>query len=307
MTDGIGNVRVLTDGANHVKRTYDYEEWGQLSSASSDPVPLNGADRARFKGALWMGPEAEIYYMRNRWYDSRTGRFLSEDPAGLATGLNPYAFGNDDPINMSDPTGLDYQCKKYGTEYTRTITYPDGTVEQYSWRVWERMDCTEVGRYGGAAGTQTVSHRVCKAETASGLDDLSAGLQSAAGMFLDWLTGSGAEERTFGPTSVESRSLASSSGVTTAVENYLLSGQRSGLFTFGLTGLLGAGINPIRQYVGSFRYTITPTANGFTVNATNTTGVWSASYHELPDHQRSSFGPLGNMRQTYVVGVKCES
>jgi RHS repeat-associated protein len=46
-------------------------------------------------------------YMRNRYYDAATGRFTQEDPIGLAGGINLYGFGNGDPVNYSDPFGLD--------------------------------------------------------------------------------------------------------------------------------------------------------------------------------------------------------
>jgi RHS repeat-associated protein len=45
-------------------------------------------------------------YMRNRYYDSNTGRFTQEDPIGLAGGLNTYGFAAGDPVNYSDPFGL---------------------------------------------------------------------------------------------------------------------------------------------------------------------------------------------------------
>jgi RHS repeat-associated protein len=47
-----------------------------------------------------------IQYLRNRYYDSRTGRFTQEDPIGLAGGLNLYGFAAGDPVNFSDPFGL---------------------------------------------------------------------------------------------------------------------------------------------------------------------------------------------------------
>lgn len=47
-----------------------------------------------------------LYYMRARWYEPRSGRFLTEDPAGLAGGLNPYIFAGADPINGADPSGM---------------------------------------------------------------------------------------------------------------------------------------------------------------------------------------------------------
>jgi len=65
------------------------------------------AGRAGFKGAMWMGDAArDLYCMRARWHDPNTGRFLSEDPIGLAGGLNLYGFASGDPINFSDPFGL---------------------------------------------------------------------------------------------------------------------------------------------------------------------------------------------------------
>jgi RHS repeat-associated protein len=43
----------------------------------------------------------------NRWYDSDTGRWLSEDPIGFAAGdENLYRYVNNEPTNWTDPTGL---------------------------------------------------------------------------------------------------------------------------------------------------------------------------------------------------------
>jgi RHS repeat-associated protein len=50
-----------------------------------------------------------LLYMRNRYYDPKTGRFTQEDPIGLAGGLNAYGFADGDPVSYSDPYGL---CKK---------------------------------------------------------------------------------------------------------------------------------------------------------------------------------------------------
>ena len=45
-------------------------------------------------------------YLRNRYYDSGTGRFTQLDPIGLGGGLNLYGFASGDPVNFSDPFGL---------------------------------------------------------------------------------------------------------------------------------------------------------------------------------------------------------
>ena len=42
---------------------------------------------------------------RQRYYDPKTSRFLSEEPLGI-DGFNPYSYVNNNPINYIDPTGL---------------------------------------------------------------------------------------------------------------------------------------------------------------------------------------------------------
>jgi RHS repeat-associated protein len=108
-SDPLGSVIALTDDSLAVKRSERYDDWGRADAFySQDNLPFNGKDRPRWKGALWMGPEYDVYYMRNRWYDPATGRFLSEDPLGLDGGVNPLVFAGGDPVGGADPTGLRY-------------------------------------------------------------------------------------------------------------------------------------------------------------------------------------------------------
>ncbi len=43
--------------------------------------------------------------MNRRYYDPQTGRYITQDPIGLAGGDNQYRYGEADPANVSDPTG----------------------------------------------------------------------------------------------------------------------------------------------------------------------------------------------------------
>jgi uncharacterized protein RhaS with RHS repeats len=46
-------------------------------------------------------------YLRARDYDPATGQFLSVDPEVDST-LQPYAYAGNDPVSLSDPSGLDF-------------------------------------------------------------------------------------------------------------------------------------------------------------------------------------------------------
>jgi RHS repeat-associated protein len=63
-------------------------------------------------------------YAVNRYYSSALGRFLQADPVGLAgasiatpQSFNLYAYGGNDPVNKTDPTGLDYRILLDGVDY----------------------------------------------------------------------------------------------------------------------------------------------------------------------------------------------
>lgn len=98
-TNELGTVRGLFDAAGVVNE-YRYEPFGQPS------VLAEGVESPyRFTGRAWdTGPE--LYYYRARYYDPDLGRFISEDPIGLAGGINPYVYVGNDPINARDPSGL---------------------------------------------------------------------------------------------------------------------------------------------------------------------------------------------------------
>ena len=48
-----------------------------------------------------------IYYMKNRYFDSVTGKFLQKDPIGFGGGQsNLYAYVGNNPVGRIDPEGL---------------------------------------------------------------------------------------------------------------------------------------------------------------------------------------------------------
>ncbi len=68
-------------------------------------------------------------YLRARYYDPNTGRFLSEDP--IKDGTNWYAYAGNNPVLYIDPTGLfDYNTRlSYSQEYNEDVV----ALQQQLW------------------------------------------------------------------------------------------------------------------------------------------------------------------------------
>jgi len=99
LLDEASNVTALMKHDGTITNTYSYWPFG-WDTISNNVVH----NQYRFAGQY--SDETGLYYMRNRYYDHRTRRFISEDPIGLAGGINMYAYAGNDPINSSDPMGL---------------------------------------------------------------------------------------------------------------------------------------------------------------------------------------------------------
>lgn len=93
-----GDVVQLCDNNGVVTKSYDYDPYGnQLTEADAlDKNPY------RYSGEYY-DAESGYIYLRARYYDSATGRFISEDPA--FDGFNWYAYCGGNPLNRWDPSG----------------------------------------------------------------------------------------------------------------------------------------------------------------------------------------------------------
>ena len=99
LPDALGSAIALTDPAGAVVKRYAYEPYGETSTTGE----------ANANPFQYTGPENDgtgLYYYRARYYDPGLKRFVSEDPIGLAGGINTYAYVGGDPLTHSDPYGL---------------------------------------------------------------------------------------------------------------------------------------------------------------------------------------------------------
>jgi RHS repeat-associated protein len=103
ITDGMGNVRFLTDSAGASVKSYIYDPFGNIRSTSG-----SGNTSYQFNGQQ-LDNESGLYHLRARQYDPAIGRFISQDPIEgdimLPQSQNPYQYAYNNPINLSDPSG----------------------------------------------------------------------------------------------------------------------------------------------------------------------------------------------------------
>ncbi|MBI3755913.1 MAG: hypothetical protein HY265_07120, partial [Deltaproteobacteria bacterium] len=106
--DGLGSIVALTDSNGKTQQTYEYDSFGNLKDQKNkikQPYTYTGRE--------W-DKEAGLYYYRARYYDGKTGRFVSSDPIGMTGGPNVYVYVNSNAPNRIDPSGLDANTLTYG-------------------------------------------------------------------------------------------------------------------------------------------------------------------------------------------------
>jgi RHS repeat-associated protein len=108
LQDDVRSVIATLDASGAAIGINSYDEYG---------VPAAGNQgRYQFTGQMWL-PSLGLYFYKARFYAPRIGRFLQTDPIGSLGGLNLYAYVRNDPVNFSDPFGLQAATE----EWTETI------------------------------------------------------------------------------------------------------------------------------------------------------------------------------------------
>lgn len=99
--DHLGSIRELVDTAGSaVQARYEYDPYGRRTKISGALDAMFGYTGQQYD------PVTEFHYYKARYYDSRIGRFFSEDPIRFGGGMNFYAYVLNNPINHVDPLGL---------------------------------------------------------------------------------------------------------------------------------------------------------------------------------------------------------
>jgi RHS repeat-associated protein len=104
-TDHIGNVVALTNESQAITDRYAYTPFGVPAGREGTT-----ANPFTYVGGLGVMAEADdLYFMRARFYDPASGRFLSKDPVNgqlsQPGSLNKYAYSMEQPMSLVDPSG----------------------------------------------------------------------------------------------------------------------------------------------------------------------------------------------------------
>ena len=92
--DGGGSVRQLTNSAGAVTDEYEYDAYGN-SFTKSGTTPNNYL----YRGEQY-DSDLGLYYLRARYYNPATGRFLSRDPLEGRPKIRPHC------ISICTPTAI---------------------------------------------------------------------------------------------------------------------------------------------------------------------------------------------------------
>ncbi len=156
LSDGSRNVRLLTNALALVIDDYVYDAFGNLVDSNGATVNpyLFAGDR--------FGAEEGLLFLRARYYDPATGRFISRDPfEGVLrdpASLHRYLYANANPISNYDPTG------QYTTLATTVVAnalisisislIADGVSGNVTWKeaAVNAVIAGGFGAIGGAAG-----------------------------------------------------------------------------------------------------------------------------------------------------------
>ena len=113
LTDHLGTIRELVDyddqaDATSVVNHLTYAAFGRITG-QSDP---SHAPLFTFTGRE-SDTDSGLFYYRARWYDASAGRFVTEDPRGVADrneseriAANVYKYAHNSPIMLVDPSGM---------------------------------------------------------------------------------------------------------------------------------------------------------------------------------------------------------
>jgi RHS repeat-associated protein len=183
LQDALGSVIAQTAEDGSTTNRYTYSPYGESQAIGPDegnPLQYTGREN----------DGTGLYYYRARYYDPMLKRFISEDPIGLAGGINLYTYVKGNPLSYTDPLGLwpfgmpgkgDAQQQLPGVLQSLVPSLTPSEASQLS------KDVIDKAGWGDVADVNAVTPDILHTPQPSKMDDLSAAQQALLKNFLDKL------------------------------------------------------------------------------------------------------------------------
>jgi RHS repeat-associated protein len=128
--DGGGNVRTLTNSAGAITDTYEYDAYGNLLNSTGTTPNVY-----MYRGEAY-DSDLGLYYLRARYYNPTTGRFMSRDPEdghiSIPVTLHKYLYASGNPVNRLDRSGKADEEEEAGLDLrslTKSVDYAAGELK----------------------------------------------------------------------------------------------------------------------------------------------------------------------------------
>jgi RHS repeat-associated protein len=140
LRDWIGGVGGVVAANGSPEWAYDYEPFGKARGSGltdgghklTDTAPTNPV---QYAGGYHDGTQGDRYQLRARNYDPGTARFDAQDPAAPGASeaaVSSYAYANDRPTVLTDPSGMIALADGGGGGGGTTFGDPNGYAQYYA-------------------------------------------------------------------------------------------------------------------------------------------------------------------------------
>ncbi len=172
-----GSVRRVIGHDTDVLNTYEYDSFGSVLAAQ-ETAPITHLYRGEDR------QESGLIFLRSRYYDPGTGKFLTRDPKGVAAGIDHYTYAKADPVNLIDPGGTASrsETRVFVSEYVRGIHetalgflegLPGWSPETSKfWYAYKARNLNESTSYYQGLATYTFSGGLTESAIGKGIGDL---------------------------------------------------------------------------------------------------------------------------------------
>lgn len=111
----LGDVTHIYDTVGNLRAQYVYDAWGNHKVLDANGLEdtnqssIGNINPIRYRGYFY-DVETKLYYLKTRYYDPETGRFISADDTqflepNTVNGLNLYSYCGNNPVMNVDPNG----------------------------------------------------------------------------------------------------------------------------------------------------------------------------------------------------------